>query len=204
VAAVASGATDLPPTGVLWFLYDLVYQGWGFDPADAPGFRVLHAPNPASLAPRERPATTPPLRSFAPVPLRPAKGFDLPFYDHHARAQLRLSDDMIDVYHDAMWSSLHYPKHKMGGWAYPVQNAMEPECALVTAGLSCGDPQVWRSDEGKRVLARPDDWTLLFQIDDDENTGMQWVDMGRLYFWIRAADLRAAVFDRPWVILQSS
>jgi uncharacterized protein YwqG len=111
---------------------------------------------------------------------------------------------MIDTYNDVMWSTVHFPDHKMGGWAHPVQNAMEQQCALVTAGLYCGGPEVWQSDAGKHILAQPNDWTLLFQIDEDEDADMQWVDMGRLYFWIRAADLRAANFDRPWVILQSS
>lgn len=81
---------------------------------------------------------------------------------------------------------------------------MEDECALVTAGLYHGDPKAQQSDEGKRILAQPNDWTLLLQIDDDEDAGMQWGDMARLYFWIRAADLQAQNVDRVWVILQTT
>lgn len=204
VATSVSHPTGLPPTGMLWFFYDLVYQGWGFDPADAPGFRVLYAPEPANLAPRQPPATIPALQGFASVPLRPNKGFDLPWVDNYFLEQLGLTDAMIDAYRDTMWSNAPAPAHKMGGYANPIQSAMEAKCALVTAGLSCGDPKVWHSDAGKEILGQPNDWTLLFQIDEDVDAGMQWVDMGRLYFWIRAADLRAANFDRPWVILQTS
>lgn len=74
----------------------------------------------------------------------------------------------------------------------------------MTAGLYCGDAQAWHSDEGKRILAQPNDWTLLLQIDDDEDAGMQWGDMARFYFWIRAADQRARNFDRVWVIMQTT
>ena len=31
-----------------------------------------------------------------------------------------------------------------------------------------------------------------------------WGDVGRLYFWIRDADLRARRFDATWLILQCS
>lgn len=32
---------------------------------------------------------------------------------------------------------------------------------------------------------------------------MEWGDTGRLYFWVREADLQAGALDRAWCILQS-
>ena len=204
VAARAGTETNLPRKGMLWFFYDLVYEGWGYDPADAPGFRVLYVPDPTNLAPRQPPQTAPAIKLFSEVVLLPARGFDLPVADSLELERLGLDETAITAYGDAFWNRVAVPDHKMGGWAHPIQNAMEEECAFVTAGLYCGDAKARHSDEGKRILAQPNDWTLLLQIDDDEDSGMQWGDMARLYFWISAADLRAGTFDRVWVILQTT
>jgi uncharacterized protein YwqG len=204
VAARAGTETDLPRRGMLWFFYDLVYEGWGYDPADAPGFRVLYAPDPKNLAPRQPPQTTPALHRFHEVALLPVRGFDLPQIDGLELERQGLDGNTADAYRDAIWEAVPMHAHKMGGWARPVQNPMEEECAMVTEGLYLGDAKAWHSDDGKRILAQPNDWTLLLQIDDDDDAGMQWVDTGGLYFWIRAADLRVGRFDRVWVILQTT
>ncbi len=204
VAAQTGTETDLPPKGMLWFFFDLVYDGWGYDPTDAPGFRVLYAPDPASLAPRALPETIPALHGFTEVALLPVRGFDLPEIDGFELERRGFDSATVEAYRDAILEAVAWPAHKMGGWARPIQDAIEDECALVTAGLYHGDPKAQQSDEGKRILAQPNDWTLLLQIDDDEDAGMQWGDLARLYFWIRAADLRARNFDRVWVILQTT
>jgi len=38
----------------------------------------------------------------------------------------------------------------------------------------------------------------------DDDAGMMWGDCGRLYFWIRKADLAEGRFDKCWMILQCS
>jgi uncharacterized protein YwqG len=203
-AAAADPAIDLPNSGMLWFFYDVIHSGWGFDPKDAPGFRVIHAPDPAGLAPRETPSTAPALPTFDEVPLDPVRGFDPPLPEGHRFEELGLGKTARQTYDDAYWNLEIGTSHKLGGWAHPIQNPMEQECALVTAGVYCGDAKGWKSDDAKRILAQPNDWTLLFQIDDDEDAGMMWGDVARLYFWIRASDLRARNFDRVWVILQTT
>ena len=45
-------------------------------------------------------------------------------------------------------------------------------------------------------------WNLLLQVDSNEDIGMMWGDMGRLYLWITEEDLKACRFDRSWLILQ--
>ena len=51
--------------------------------------------------------------------------------------------------------------------------------------------------------ARPAEWRLLLQVDTDEDAlGLMWGDVGRVYFWIREADLRAGRLDAVWQILQ--
>lgn len=69
--------------------------------------------------------------------------------------------------------------------AEPIQDPMEADCARIT-GTS--------SEEA---------WRLLLQLDWDPAADMEWGDTGRLYFWVREADLQAGALDRAWCILQS-
>jgi hypothetical protein len=42
-----------------------------------------------------------------------------------------------------------------------------------------------------------------FQVDShEEETGMMWGDVGRLYFWIKEDDLASRSWDATWMILQ--
>lgn len=44
---------------------------------------------------------------------------------------------------------------------------------------------------------------LLLQFDSNQGAGMEWGDVGRLYFWIHPDDLRARRFDRVRLEFQS-
>lgn len=44
---------------------------------------------------------------------------------------------------------------------------------------------------------------LLLQTDSNYAAGMQWGDVGRLYFWIEFDDLEARRYDRTRVEMQS-
>lgn len=52
------------------------------------------------------------------------------------------------------------------------------------------------------LRAGASEWRLLLQIDSDDNAGMMWGDVGRLYVWIRRDDLKRRDFSRAWVVLQ--
>ena len=43
-------------------------------------------------------------------------------------------------------------------------------------------------------------WRLLLQIDSEDSTNMEWDDTGRLYFWIKDADLKNLKFDEVTTI----
>ena len=78
---------------------------------------------------------------------------------------------------------------------------MELECELVSNGINCGrflpnDPRV------ERLSKTSAQWSLLLQVDSDDDAGMMWGDVGRLYFWIRKSDLEDANFSDVWMILQ--
>ncbi len=215
VAALSPPELALPQQGMLYFFYDMIYEGWGFDPNDAPGFRVIHLAKSENVAPRDPPATTPPLVTFAQVVLEPIQQFcpvpaegmhfdalDLPSDTRETYADFLSADERVAITAQDWLHRFGGPDHRMAGYSRNIQNAMEQECALVSAGLYCGDGDVYRSDEGKRILAANNDWQLLLQIDSDDDAEMMWGDSGILYFWIRQADLRAGDFSKVWTILQ--
>jgi uncharacterized protein YwqG len=51
-------------------------------------------------------------------------------------------------------------------------------------------------------VAAAAEWRLLLQIDSEQDAGMLWGDVGRIYYWIRARDLAARHLDQAWLILQ--
>lgn len=111
---------------------------------------------------------------------------------------------------EALRAGSNAPRHRLGGHADCVQNPMELECqhvtnasALFSSGLYCGDDATGYEKLPEEALAAGAlDWRLLLQIDTDEDAGMMWGDCGTLYYWIKEDDLRAAAFDKSWLILQ--
>jgi Domain of unknown function (DUF1963) len=75
------------------------------------------------------------------------------------------------------------PWHRIFGHPQRIQNSIEAECELT---LKRTNPV----------------WILLLQLDSDEELGMCWGDVGRLYFMIDRADLRSKKFDEVLLILQ--
>lgn len=79
-------------------------------------------------------------------------------------------------------------RHRVGGWAVPVQGPVEHE--IVTAALGGGNQ---RRDA---LAAEERAWVLLAQFDSDHAARMMWGDVGTLYWMIRPEDLAARRFDK--------
>lgn len=92
--------------------------------------------------------------------------------------------------------------HHLLGHPDPVQSDMQLECQLAANGLSAGNNKSERSIQGQALAPGANDWTLLFQCDYEENTGWNWGDLGRLYFWINKKDLERQHFNNVWTVLQ--
>lgn len=100
------------------------------------------------------------------------------------------------------WSAR--PDHHLLGHPQQIQGDMRCECQLVAHGIDAGHPDAFKTDRARELMrTAAADWQLLLQLDSDEKgPGWQWSDDGRIYYWIRRADLAAGAFDRAWVILQ--
>jgi hypothetical protein len=169
------GDGPLPKEGHLWFFFDIERWPSGSKPSDAGGAVVLFDTG-ATLEATAPPANLPERQRF---PL--------------CAVTLEAYDDIPDLGNEE-WLDERLD---------PVQDVMELECELVTNGITFAQ----RRKEAERVEQlepRARDWRLLLQVESDGNAKMMWGDAGRLYFWIREEDLRAARFDRTWPMFQCS
>jgi uncharacterized protein YwqG len=80
---------------------------------------------------------------------------------------------------------------------------MRLECQLRLEGIGSEQEAERIEAKGNKLRSAANDWRLLLQLDSDPMADFGWADSGRLYFWIRKADLAAKRFDRCWLILQS-
>lgn len=193
----------LPESGHLWFFYSLA-EPWGFDPEDADASRVFHRPHGTNLVRAVAPEGLPAEFRFEPCTVSFTAYEDLPDLDEETDARA-LDDDETDRYvdlRDYVASGGDGPSHKLLGFADPIQYSMELECQLVTNGIHCGNPSGYKDPRSEALKAGQADWRLLLQLDSDERAGMMWGDLGRLYFWMREADLRSRRFDKAWLIQQ--
>ncbi|MCR6484211.1 YwqG family protein [Amycolatopsis sp. OK19-0408] len=83
--------------------------------------------------------------------------------------------------------------HHVGGFASPVQGAVEVEVAATLLEGSWADPRL--ADEAAR-------WVLLAEIASDETSEMLWGDVGSLYWLIRTEDLEAGRFAEARCTMQ--
>ena len=60
---------------------------------------------------------------------------------------------------------------------------------LLSNGLTLEPPNESDIPLYSRIEAGATDWTLLLQVDSDEELGMIWEEEGRIFFWIKKEDL---------------
>lgn len=190
----------LPEGGKLWFFYDCSDDGmpWGFDPKDADGFRVIFAEN-AALVSAEAPDDLE--VTFDEAGISFESRVDLLSTDSDICDDLDLPDEEMDDYFDWL-EEREGGCNKLLGHSDNIQGGMELECEYVTHGLYCGDPSGYQKAKALGLHKNAARWTLLMQVESNEDIGMMWGDLGRLYLWITEEDLQARRFDKCWLILQ--
>lgn len=193
---------DLPADGLLWLFYEIERSVWGYDPADASGFAVRYAElAPTDLQRRPRPDNLPEAGDFSAATLRFTPTVNVPDYPSEL-----VDYEMDGDENDRLWGwreETDATINKLLGHSDNVQNPQELECQLVSHGLYCGDASGYEDPRRAELEPGVADWRLLLQIDSNEDAcDMMWGDCGRLYVWIRDADLQARRFDRCWLILQ--
>lgn len=201
-----SAEGKLPDRGILYFFYDCSMDGmpWGFDPEDADGKVLYYYDGELSnLARKEAPEDLERDGSvFTSAKIRFEEALDLPDLDSPAGEAIDLSEDEVDAYIEMLDELTEAGGNKLLGHADIIQSAMEPECEMVTGRLNRGNSRSRRTDPGEDLDERASRWSLLLQVESNEELGMMWGDCGRLYLWIPEDDLAAKNFDASWLILQ--
>lgn len=189
----------LPRDGLLSFFYEAITQeAWGFDPADRGSAAVLYTGAGTEVQRREPPADLAPEGVFAAVGLQPRGELTFAPWESSDVEQLDLSADHGSAYAELL-GDYDGVIHRLLGHPIPVQNDMQRECQLVTHGLFRGDPS---GQPGPDDPAGATEWRLLLQVDSQDEAGMMWGDVGRIYYWIRQQDLVARRWESTWLILQ--
>ncbi len=187
--------------GLLSFFYDADQQPWGFDPKDREGWKVFYFPITEKLVKSNSPVTLADYCVFAPCKL--SFEDELTFAGGDSVSELKMSFDEESRYYDLC--SEWYGDgvfHRLLGHPQLIQSDWRLECQLASNGIYVGDPSGYKSESARELEGGANKWKLLLQLDSDEMTGMQWGDVGRLYFCIDEPSLSKADSNNIWTILQ--
>jgi len=211
IAAVDCGAlpTDeldipLPKEGALLFFYfdgqvddgDATVGYWDHESITV-GARVLYFPADAALEPRTPPEGLTPYRRIllagdliATAPDNDHAAIHAAYGDPDNPTAIFDHPVNSDEFYDAMGELRreHSPHHQIGGYAFPVQGAVETEAAH--AFHPGKEPE---AEAARKALAA--ELVLLAQIDSDPRNDMGWGDAGMLYWLIHPDDLAAGRFE---------
>lgn len=193
----------LPKEGMLYFFYDIDEFTWGYDPKDKPTSKVYYYDGELSeLENKQIPADKKDDEDFyfSSASITFKKMINLPAIESDA-VSYKMEDKGYDAYFD-LKAEEEDMSNKLLGHSDIIQNGMELQCELVTNGLYCGDSSGYNDPRRKVLEANIDNWTLLFQVDSNDECEMMWGDLGRLYYWIKKEDLKNKNFDAVWTILQ--
>lgn len=196
---------SLPAAGLLSFFYDAVGQPWGFDPDDVAATRVFFTEPTRELIRTPTPGEVSADRVFSKASVHFISEMTLPRLEDASLLALGLSEDSMDTLRDAFEAidvATGEVSHQFGGHPNPVQGSMEEECSMVHRGIYTGNEIDRTAPEVVAAINDAASWRMLLQLDSDDDLGIMWGDVGRLYFWAHADDLRALKLDKVQCILQ--
>lgn len=116
--------------------------------------------------------------------------------------QFYLEKDAQDAYREWPDEMADELCNKLLGHADPVQGSMELECEYATHQINCGTPAGHRTGKSRGLDKNAARRNPLMQVDSNEDIGMMWGGMGRLYLWTTEEDLAGRKFENCWLILQ--
>ncbi|MFB9925036.1 YwqG family protein [Amycolatopsis halotolerans] len=201
----------LPETGtLLFFSFDGRYEPDNYQhilPGDTGGYRVIFVPAGTPVAERTPPADLEPYPRrdvFAEIVATAPESEHVLLDQTTTASGVSLAEAVeagpeperigARVFGNLTWEvNEGTPQHQIGGFATPVQDAVENEIAAEVLEGGWQDPRL------KEEAAR---WVLLAQFDSDEETDMMWGDVGMLYWLIRTDDLKEGRFDAARCLMQ--
>src|SRR5262245_22830513 len=133
------GELGLPSTGLLLFFYDADQEAWGYEPADAGEFAVLHVPAGSEASAARWPEDLPRGARFPACGLSGEVSVWLPSWDSVLVEDLALADEQRYAYQDLTESTQggdsFANRAVLGGHPDEIQGDVMLNCALVAAGF---------------------------------------------------------------------
>lgn len=193
----------LPQSGMLWFFYDAQQETFGEDPTDRGGWQVFYREATQQLQRATTPEKLPPKSLFQACALSFTNEITLSQFPKLEIAHFDWTEDEQHKYETLLstfpsaddHAQVH---HRLLGNPNTIQDDMRSQCQLVSHGITDDS-----TPQATRLLQGAMDWQLLFQVDSDEDAGMNWGNNGMLYYWITSQDLKVQHFDTTWLVLQS-
>jgi uncharacterized protein YwqG len=196
-------ATELlPSAGLLSFFYDSEQRVWGFDPAEDGAWAVYYTPETRLLSRRNPPDSLPEEGRYGSKRLVGRNETAFAPWELSEVDVLGLTREERSAYGEMIESETSSIIHRLLGHPDPVQGDMQMECQLVSHGLYCGDSSGYRDPRAEALRPGATEWRLLLQIDTDDDVGMMWGDVGRIYYWLRRDALVSRQWDRARFVLQ--
>jgi uncharacterized protein YwqG len=200
----------LPADGMLSFFFDAEQRLWSPDPEHSGEWQVAWFPPGTPLELREPPAGLDPAARFDGRSLSAAREWTVPSLDTPEMDRIALPEafgrgvevasEGFEALQERLSASPGDPRHRMFGFADQIQSDVRWEAEVDTARVERG-PAASVPYSYDTAVPAPD-WQLLLQVDSDESLGMQWGDVGTLYFLVRPEVLQERTFERTWLVAQ--
>lgn len=184
----------LPKKGMLLFFHSPDLDFYGSVRVDSMQFKVLYYENTDGLELRASPEDMD--ACDVEYSMSFSKMITFPSLQNEKIEAMEMDEEESDCYYEC--SQIY--NHQMLGYACELQNSMEWECALASAGYSI-DLYNSEDEDVKAALSKEKDWILLCQLLSTIEA-MPWGDDGQIYFWITKQDLVSKDFDRVWCVTQ--
>jgi uncharacterized protein YwqG len=205
-ATDASGL--LPRDGLLSFFYDLGTNPWGLALEERAQIAVLHTPSGAALERRDKPAdlvsphkytyvelTSTPVRAELELTLPSLRTKEIRAFGFDQAEHDKYCDEVLVTAYK--WPTSEGIMHRVLGHPDANQGDMTRRLAYLFAGK----PDAIDRESDPVVEEDAARFRLLLQLDTDDDLMTHW-GSGRLYFWIREEDLKAARFDATFFQFQ--
>lgn len=139
-------------------------------------------------------------------PLRFQRELTIPAFRSIEILALDLENSMYEPYTD-LQRRLADPGdsiHRMFGHPDAIQGCMQRTAQFITnaAYLPKDVYSYYEHPRANELMPGAHDWTLLFQLDSNQDPAWMWGDWGKLFFWIKKQDLAAGAFDKTWYFMQ--
>lgn len=196
-------------SGSILFFYDLDTMPWGFDPKDRGRWSVIYQEKTTMMIdfPKDFEQKNILKESY----ISPYIIKTLPPSNHRDIKNLNLSEheesfySVYDTHYPELSPYKKMPRHQVGGFPSALQrNMMEFEAQSASTGTYMGGGKIFKSSEAQEFMSKPNNWKLLFQLDLNDDLGIQLEASGRLYFWVETNLSKKNNFENTWLIFQSN